>query len=189
MLELPTIAKLLSWRYPSSIMATLEDALRSPEAEWPKCLAAAKAVVTLYEDGALHSPRLTIAREIEGDVLGLAEAQAKAAELAKDTAHKQVHLAIGAFLAGAAIEDALRRLCDAHGAAYDPQKATISKFQAALYQPSNKIEFISQSENKQITAWADTRNKADHAKFDEITQTELVTMIIGVRGFIEKHLP
>jgi hypothetical protein len=58
-----------------------------------------------------------------------------------------------------------------------------------LFQPSKQIEAISTSENKQITAWGDTRNKADHARFSEITHTEVVAMVIGVRAFIERHLP
>jgi hypothetical protein len=131
---------------------------------------------------------LTIAREIEGDILDIAQTQAEAAETSKDAAHKQVHLGIAAFLAGASLEDALRRLCDARGIAYDAQRTAISKLQAALYQPAKQIEVISQSENKHITAWGDTRNKADHGRFDEITQTEVVAMIIGVRALVEKHL-
>ena len=42
---------------------------------------------------------------------------------------------------------------------------------------------------KQITSWGDTRNKADHGKFAEVTQTELTLMLIGTRAFIDKHLP
>jgi hypothetical protein len=72
--------------------------------------------------------------------------------------------------------------------AYDTQRSSIAKLQAALYQPSKQVEVISQSENKQITAWGDTRNKADHGRFSEITQTEIVVMIMGVRSFIDKHL-
>jgi len=48
---------------------------------------------------------------------------------------------------------------------------------------------ISSSDNKQITAWGDTRNKADHGKFDDLTTAEVLAMVIGVRGFLEKHLP
>jgi hypothetical protein len=92
-------------------------------------------------------------------------------------------------LAGAALEDALRRLCDEHGVAYDPARATIAKLQAGLYQPSKNTEHISNSENKQITSWGDTRNKADHGKFSEITQTEVISIIMGVRAFVDKHLP
>lgn len=151
--------------------------------------AVTRTLVALYDQGALKSPRLTIAREIEGDILDIAQAQAQAAEVSKDSAQTQLQRGIAAFLAGAAIEDALRRLCDAHGLAYDTQRSSIAKLQAVLYQPSKQIEIISQSENKHATAWGDTRNKADHGKFAEITQTEVVSMIMGVRSFIEKHLP
>lgn len=168
-------------------MAALENALKS--ADWSRAVAASRGVVALYDEGALKSPRLTIAREIEADFLDIAQSQAQAAELNKDQVQKQVQLGIAAFLAGASLEDALRRLCDARSLLYDPQRSSISKFQACLYQPSKQIEFISQSENKQITAWGDTRNKADHGKFGEITHTEVVTMIMGVRSFIDKHLP
>jgi hypothetical protein len=58
-----------------------------------------------------------------------------------------------------------------------------------MYQPSKGVEHISNSENKQITAWGDTRNKADHGKFSELTQTEVISIIIGTRAFIDKHLP
>ena len=51
-----------------------------------------------------------------------------------------------------------------------------------------QIEMISLSENKHITAWGDTRNKADHGRFDEITSVEVVGMVTGVRALIEKHL-
>jgi hypothetical protein len=169
------------------IMSRIEHAGASINYE--QIIGVCQALVELYNQGALKSPRLTIAREIEGDILNLAQTQTQAAELNKDPAQKQVQLGIAAFLAGAAIEDALRRLCDAHGVTYDTQKSSIAKLQVVLYQPSKQIEIISQSENKQITAWGDTRNKGDHGKFAEITHTEVVSMIMGVRTFIEKHLP
>jgi hypothetical protein len=169
------------------LMATLENALKS--ADWGRALAGSRAVVALYDQGALKSPRLTIAREIEGDILDIAQAQAQAAERNVDATQKQLQLAIAAFLAGASLEDALRRLCDARGITYDAQRTSISKLQGVLFQPSKQIEAISTSENKQITAWGDTRNKADHARFSEITHTEVVAMVIGVRAFIERHLP
>ncbi|MBZ5672158.1 MAG: hypothetical protein LAO04_20845 [Acidobacteriia bacterium] len=168
------------------IMAALGDALES--ADWIRASAASRAVVSLYAEGALKSPRLAIAREIEGNILDIAQAQAEAAETNNDAVHKQVHLGIAAFLAGASLEDALRRLCDARGLAYDAQRTSISKLQAALFQPSKQIEVISLSENKHITAWGDTRNKADHGRFDEITHTEVVSMVLGVRTLVEKHL-
>ncbi len=169
------------------LWAVLDNALKSKD--WEGALAASRGIVILYEQGGLKSPRLAIAHEIEGNLLDIAQVQAQAAEANKDASQKQIQLAVAAFLAGAALEDALRRLCDAHGVAYDPARTTIAKLQAGLYQPSKNIEYISNSENKQITSWGDTRNKADHGKFSELTQTEVISIIMGTRAFIDKHLP
>ena len=166
------------------IMAALDGALKS--GDWMEAMAACRSVVTLYDGGGLRSPRLAIAHEIEGDILDIAEEQVKEAEKGTDTT---LQLAIAAFLAGAALEDALRRLCDTHGVGYNSQRTTISNLQAALYQPSKQIEVISRSESKQITAWGETRNNADHGWFDKITYAEVLAMVIGVRGFIDRHLP
>jgi hypothetical protein len=169
------------------LYAVLDNALKNKD--WSGALAASRGVVTLFEQGSLKSPRLAIAHEIEGDLLDIAQGQAQAAETAKEVNQKHLQLAIAAFLAGASLEDALRRLCDAHSIAYEAGRTTISKLQAALYQPVKRIEIISASETKQITTWGDTRNKADHGRFAEITQTEVVTMLMGVRAFLDKHLP
>jgi hypothetical protein len=169
------------------VMTTLASALEA--SDWIRTLAAARAVLALYEEGALKSPRLLIAHEIEGGILDIAQAQVDSAERSGDPAQKQTFLAIATFLAGAALEDALRRLCDAHCLSYDPQRTSISKLQAALFQPSKQIEVISVSENKQITAWGDTRNKADHGRIADLTHTEVLTIVLGVRSFIDKHLP
>lgn len=169
------------------LSSVIDTALKSTD--WRTAGAAARGVITLYEQGVLKSPRLAIAHEIEGNLLDIAQGQAQAAETTKDANQKQLQLGIAAFLTGASLEDALRRLCDARNIAYDTERTSISKLQSALYQPSKKIEIISSSENKQITAWGDTRNKADHGRFSEITHTEVVAMILGVRAFLDKHLP
>lgn len=168
------------------LMTVLDDALKGRDPL--RAMAASRAAVALYDEGALQSPRLAIAHEIEGDILDIAQEQTQAAEMGKDPAQKPVHLGIGAFLAGAALEDALRRLCDARGMAYDA-KTSISKLQAILYQPSKQIRVINESENKYIIAWAETRNKADHGRFKEITANELKAMVTGARTFIDKYLP
>ena len=169
------------------IVRTINDALEKPD--WMRTRAAARAVVDLFDQGSLKSPRLTIAHEIEGALLDIAQTQASAAERNADSSSKQIQLAVAAFLGGAALEDALRRLADARGLQYDRQRTSLSKLQTVLYQPSNGIEVINNSENKQITVWGDTRNRADHGHFNELTQTDVVMMIGGVRAFIDKHLP
>lgn len=169
------------------MMAALGNTLTSDNAN--RARAASLVVVTLYEMGSLKSARLAIAHEIEGDLLGIAQAQTQAAEKNPDTNQKQLQLAIAAFLVGASLEDSLRRLCDSRGIAYDAQHTKISKLQSLLYQPDKQIEVLSSSENKQITAWGDTRNLADHGKFGDITYAAVLSMVVGVRAFIDKHLP
>lgn len=169
------------------LMFALKSALE--KSDHVRAVAASRGVVKLFDQGGLTSPRLAIAHEIEGDIINLAQSQTEAAERATDLSGKQIHLAIAAFLAGAAIEDALRRLCDSNGISYDSQRASIAKLQAVLFQPATGIEKISSTENKLLTAWGATRNKADHGKFSEITHSEVLSMVIGVRGFIDKHLP
>ena len=73
--------------------------------------------------------------------------------------------------------------------AYDTQRASIAKLQSVLFQPAKQIEVKSSSENKQITAWGDTRNKSAHGKFSDIMYAEVISMTIGIRAFIDKHLP
>jgi hypothetical protein len=169
------------------LMAAIQSALE--KGDWSRAVAASRGVVTLYEQGGLTSPRLAIAHEIEGDLLDIAQSQLQAAETNQVPEHKQLQLAIAAFLTGASLEDALLRLCTARGISFDAQRTSIAKLQAALFQPSKQIEVISSSENKQITAWGDVRNKADHGKFGDITYAEVLSMVVGVRAFIDRHLP
>jgi hypothetical protein len=57
------------------------------------------------------------------------------------------------------------------------------------FEPGRQVEVISSTENKQLTAWGDTRNKADHGRFADLTHSEVLSMVIGARGFLDKHLP
>lgn len=168
------------------LMAALQESMKGYDVA--RIVGACTALVTLYDLGTLESPRLRIAREIEGGVLDVAEAQLRASGSISDPGQKDLRMAISAFLAGAALEDALRRLCEKNGLFYDPQRTSLSKLQAALYVPSTGIEIIDGSENKQITAWGDTRNKADHGKFSEIKEVDVSMMITGIRAFISRHL-
>lgn len=159
------------------------------KSEYTMLQSACKTVIRMHEEGMLKNPRLTIAGELENEILDIAHTQLSAAETNRDSDQKMLQLAIAAFLTGAAMEDALRRLCDENRVKYDTQKTTISKLQSKLYTPSDGVEIISKTENKNITAWADVRNAADHGKFSELTYTDVLLATIGVRAFIDKHLP
>jgi hypothetical protein len=116
------------------LMAALDGALKSTD--WMRAVAASRSVVALYEEGGLRSPRMAIAHKIEADILDITQQQVEASGKSIDAMHKRLQLAIAAFLAGAALEVALRRLCDTCGVVYDPQRTSISKLQGALFQPS-----------------------------------------------------
>jgi hypothetical protein len=150
--------------------------------------AACRTLVTLFGQGALGNKALKIAREIEGDFLAAAEAQVKAAEATTDANARQLRLAVAAFVAGAVLEDGLRRLCDKHGAEYEAGRTSLAKLQTALYQPGKGIEHIDTGENKLITAWGDTRNEADHGHFDKLGLVEVGMMVTGVRDFLSRRL-
>jgi hypothetical protein len=169
------------------LMSAIRDALS--KADYFRAVAAARAVITFHDGGGLTSPRLAIAHELAGDVLEIAQQQVQRAEAATEGEIKKLHLGIAAFLAGAALEDGLRRLCDAHGLGYDTQRTSLAKLQTVLYQPASSIAVITASDNKQITAWGDVSNKADHGKLSELTHSEVLAMVIGVRGFLDRHMP
>jgi len=169
------------------LMTTLKSFVEKPD--FSKGQGTCRTIITLYEQGALISPRLQIAKELEEDVIDVAERQWREADKEQDAAAKQLRLAVAAFLCGAALEDALRRLCDKHGQPYDAGNTSLAKLQAALYSPSNGVEIISKSENAQIAAWGQTRNNADHGKFSLVTGAEVHAMIDGGRSLIERHLP
>ena len=119
------------------MLAELNDAFKANN--YYRVQAASKSIVTLYHEGALTSPRLAIAHEIEGGLLDIAQEQVQEAERSTDPLGKRLNLAIAAFIAGAALEDALRRLCEANNIVYDTQHTSISKLQTALFQPSKGI--------------------------------------------------
>jgi hypothetical protein len=125
---------------------------------------------------------------VEGEILAVADAQVREAEKSADTPSRQMRLAVAAFLAGAALEDALRRLCDKNGITYEADRTSLVKLQAALYCPAKGAEFISLSDHKAITSWGETRNNADHGHFGKLGNVEVAMMVVGIRDFVARAL-
>jgi hypothetical protein len=65
----------------------------------------------------------------------------------------------------------------------------VAAARAVITLPSSSIAVITASDNKQITAWGDVRNKADHGKLSQLTHSEVLATVIGVRGFLDRHMP
>lgn len=84
------------------------------------------------------------------------------------------------IIAGVALETTLRKLCA-------DEKLTIGKLDKmnADLAKAGKYNILKQ---KQITAWADIRNKAAHGKWEEYTDIDVKQMMDGVRNFIADYL-
>jgi len=87
-----------------------------------------------------------------------------------------------AVVAGSVLEDGLRKLCDQHGIPL-PDKPKLDKMNADLAKQGvyNKLT------QKQVTAFADLRNKAAHGEWDQFTKDDVSQMLAGVLSFMEKH--
>ena len=88
-----------------------------------------------------------------------------------------------ASLAGAVLEDTLRKLCDKKNISY-PDKTKIDTLNIALAKASVYDKLV----QKEITAKADLRNNADHGHFDKIKSDDVTDMIKWIRRFMRDYM-
>jgi hypothetical protein len=125
-----------------------------------------------FEGGFLLNLRALAEAEILGDFLdqagGLLEAN---------------HHIPAASLTGAVLEDTLRKISDAaqiqYSASTKIDSLNVELAKAGIY--DNLIQ-------KQITAWADIRNNADHGHFDKVKRADVEDMIKWVQRFASEYL-
>lgn len=134
---------------------------------FPLCLGILEAAYADYSEGFLFDLRSLISAEILGDFIDQAE----------ELLSKNYYVA-AASLSGAVLEDSLRRICEINQIEV-PEKTSIEIFNVALV----KAEIYNKLKQKQITAWADLRNKADHGKFKEVKKDDVGNMIEWVKKF------
>lgn len=123
-----------------------------------------------YEGGYLFNVRSLVKAEILADDV-LEQAKELLNANYKDPA---------CVLAGVALESTLKELCTHEGIAHgklDRMNADLCK--AGVY---------NMAKQKQITAWAELRNKAAHGDFGQYTQADVDYFIQGVTGFIGDYL-
>jgi hypothetical protein len=94
-----------------------------------------------------------------------------------------------AVLAGAVLEDALRRLCERQSSPIsivkengDPK--TLNVFIDDL----KKAEVFNELKAKQLRAWVDVRNAAAHGKFTDFTRQDVEVMLKGIASFLADYL-
>jgi len=88
-----------------------------------------------------------------------------------------------ASLAGAVLEDTLRRLHSKQIGQWTGE-SKISRLNDALH----KAGVYPQPQWRQIQAWGDLRNDADHGNFQNISAADVERMIGGLRDFVTKYL-
>jgi len=133
----------------------------------PSYLGVARAAQSDFESGLLFDLRTLIAAELLGDFLKQAEV------LLQEGYHVPA-----ASLAGAILEDTLRKLCEAHAVPV-AEKTNIEVLNADLARARVYNKLI----QKRITAFADIRNNADHGHFDKFNREDVEDFVKWLRRF------
>jgi len=131
-----------------------------------------EAAIRDFEGGFLFDVRTLVAAEILDDFI----------EQARELLDAGYHVP-AVSLAGAVLEDGLRKLCDRHGVPY-PEKPGIEKLNVAVAKANHYDKLV----QKRITHLADLRNKADHGEFSKVTKEDAKDMIDWLRRFAADYL-
>jgi hypothetical protein len=87
-------------------------------------------------------------------------------------------------LVGAVLEDALRRIAQAHDVPVKPENDNIASLNTKLADASVYSNLV----RKKVALWSAIRNNADHGKFAENSEQDVRGMLEGVRDFLGTHL-
>ncbi len=136
------------------------------------CFGVLQAAKSDFDDGLLFDLRAVVAAEVLGDFIDQAEVLFEAG-----------YYGAAVSVAGAVLEDALRKLCTARNLPV-PEKTTIGALNADLARAGvyEKLVF------KRIIALADLRNDADHGHFDKVSKDDAGDMVRYVRRFCADYL-
>ena len=129
-----------------------------------------------FESGFLDDPWSVAAAEVAADYLTQAEV------LISEAYHVPA-----AVLAGAVLEDALRKLCVQHGIPTESPKGKRKSIDP-MNSDLKKAGVYRRTTSKHITAWAGLRNDAAHGDGDKNDPKDVARMIDGVRSFVGDYL-
>lgn len=136
------------------------------------CLGALEAARDDYQRGLLFDLRALIEAEVLGDFIDQAEMLLS-----------QGYYIPAASLAGAVLEDSLRKLYAAHGIPI-PTKTSINVLNIELVKKNVYNALV----QKYITALADIRNNADHGHTNKFNRQDVEDMIRYIRRFTADYL-
>lgn len=136
-----------------------------------------------YESGMLINLAQMIEANVTADYLEQAE------RLLSANKKGEYNHVPAAVLAGAVLEDSLRRLCNRQMPPIPVTKPGGSpKMLNALIDDLKNAGFINELKAKQLRSWADIRNAAAHGHFDEFTRSDTEQMLTGVHNFLSDYL-
>jgi len=155
-------------------LTRLAEAEKSATNPWyfVHCLGILEAAQRDFDAGLLFDLRALIAADILGDFIEQAE-QLLAADY---------HVP-AASLAGAVLEDLLRKLCEKHRVPV-PASTKIDRLNADLAKAGVYDKLV----QKRITALADIRNNADHGHFNKFRPEDVEDMVKWVKRFGADYL-
>jgi hypothetical protein len=88
-------------------------------------------------------------------------------------------------IVGSVLEDHMRKLCAKYPGIVLPAKPGLNSMNAELA----KVKEYGGLEQKQITFWADIRNKAAHGEWTEYKEADVEAMLRDVPRFLIEHKP
>lgn len=136
------------------------------------CFGVLEAAQRDFEAGILFDMRALVTAEVLGDFIEQSEALLGAG----------YHVP-AASLAGAVLEDTLRKLCEKHSITI-PASTKIDRLNAELARAGVYDKLV----QKRITAHADIRNNADHGHFDKFAKSDVEDMVKWIRTFAADYL-
>jgi hypothetical protein len=136
------------------------------------CIGIVEAAHSDFNAGLLFDVRSLIAADLLGDFMEQSEVLLNAG-----------YYIPAASLAGAVLEDAMRKLFEKHKINH-PSKSGINVLNTELARNGIYDKLI----QKRITAIADVRNNADHGNFDKFTKEDVVDMVKWIGRFTSDYL-
>ena len=134
-----------------------------------------------YESGMLDGLYKVIETNITYDYMSQAE------QLLEGYNHQYDHVP-AAVLAGAVLEDALRRLCQRQNPPIDTETNGKPKTLDPLITDLQTNKVINKAKAAQLRSWAQIRNAAAHGRFEEFNRSQVDEMIPSIKNFLADYL-
>jgi len=148
-----------------------------------RLIAYVKALDESYRAGIFDSAVQAVEAEVSTDYMAQAE------NLLMGAGSRQFAHVPAAVLAGAVLEDRLRRLCLRQNPPIsmrrrNNQQKALNDFIDDL----KRIGVYNEVKAKQLRAWADIRNAAAHGEFDKFSRADVDQMIPAIKTFLAEYL-